>query len=130
MMAAASEGRGKEGVREGGWYMSVGREGWRGTRKKGVICFLNLALKAVTFTRPDRRESSPPLSLSLSLHLHHTSFTHRGLHDYTLILNPDLYSKRHVQWYYFRVTNMEAVTVYTFHIVNFEKTDSLYNHGM
>ena len=52
-----------------------------------------------------------------------------GLHDYTLILKPDLYSKRHVQWFYFRVTNMKTTPTYTFHIVNFEKTDSLYNHG-
>ncbi|CAI8023996.1 Cytosolic carboxypeptidase 3 [Geodia barretti] len=47
-----------------------------------------------------------------------------------LILNPDLYSKRHVQWYYFRVSNMETTPIYTFHIVNFEKSKSLYSKGL
>ena len=45
------------------------------------------------------------------------------------MLSPDLYSKRHVQWYYFRVANMQATPTYTFHIINFMKSDSLYNYG-
>jgi hypothetical protein len=53
-----------------------------------------------------------------------------GPHEYMLVLNPDLYSKRHVQWYYFRVSNMETTPIYTFHIVNFEKSKSLYSKGL
>lgn len=53
----------------------------------------------------------------------------RGPHEYTLVLKPDLYSKRHVQWFYFRVSNMDTKPIYTFHIVNFEKSKSLYSKG-
>ena len=49
--------------------------------------------------------------------------------EYLLWLAPDLYSMRHTQWYYFRIRGMVAKEPYTFHIVNFLKPDSLYNHG-
>ena len=69
--------------------------------------------------------SLPPSPLHVT-----TPPLHRGAHDYTLVLNPDLYCKKHVQWYYFRLSHMKTGTTYTFHIVNFEKSDSLYNHGV
>lgn len=53
----------------------------------------------------------------------------RGSYEYNLVLNPDLYTKKHVQWYYFRVMGVETTPTYTFHIVNFMKSDSLYNNG-
>jgi hypothetical protein len=34
------------------------------------------------------------------------------------------------QWFYFSVTNMIPGTKYTFSIVNFTKSDSLFNYGM
>lgn len=45
------------------------------------------------------------------------------------MLSPDLYSKRHTQWFYFQVEGMVNKGSYTFHIANFYKPDSLYNYG-
>ncbi|KAM5170386.1 cytosolic carboxypeptidase 3 [Mantella aurantiaca] len=53
-----------------------------------------------------------------------------GKHEYELTLRTDLYTDRHTQWYYFRVTNMKAGILYRFTIINFMKPSSLYNHGM
>ncbi|XP_048691315.2 cytosolic carboxypeptidase 3 isoform X3 [Caretta caretta] len=50
--------------------------------------------------------------------------------EYQLTLRTDLYTTRHTQWYYFRVTNTHAGMPYRFTIVNFTKPTSLYNHGM
>ncbi|XP_074840067.1 cytosolic carboxypeptidase 3 [Carettochelys insculpta] len=50
--------------------------------------------------------------------------------EYQLTLRTDLYTNRHTQWYYFRVTNTQAGMPYRFTIVNFTKPSSLYNHGM
>ena len=38
-----------------------------------------------------------------------------------LILRPDLYTRRHTQWYYFRVQNMIANITYRFRIINLVK---------
>ncbi|XP_074660081.1 uncharacterized protein LOC141912655 [Tubulanus polymorphus] len=51
-------------------------------------------------------------------------------YDYELTLRNDLYTKKHTQWFYFRVTNTRANVKYRFNIVNFMKSDSLYNNGM
>ena len=40
-----------------------------------------------------------------------------------------MYTKRHTQWYYFRVQNMVPGIIYKFRIVNLLKKDSLYNYG-
>jgi hypothetical protein len=53
-----------------------------------------------------------------------------GSTEYDLILNTDLYTERHTQWFYFKITNMLPQVTYTFNIINFRKKDSLYNHGM
>ncbi|CAK1551904.1 unnamed protein product [Leptosia nina] len=49
---------------------------------------------------------------------------------YELHLRTDLYTNRHVQWFYFRVTNTKKQMMYRFSIVNLSKPDSLYNEGM
>lgn len=49
---------------------------------------------------------------------------------YELYLRPDLYTNRHKQWFYFRVTNTKRNVIYRFSIVNLVKADSLYNEGM
>ncbi|XP_019868764.1 cytosolic carboxypeptidase Nna1 isoform X2 [Aethina tumida] len=49
---------------------------------------------------------------------------------YELHLRSDLYTNRHMQWFYFRVTNMKKRYLYRFSIVNFSKENSLYNEGM
>ncbi|XP_064653134.1 uncharacterized protein LOC135503474 isoform X3 [Lineus longissimus] len=53
-----------------------------------------------------------------------------GQFEYELVLKTDLYTKRHTQWFYFRVQNMVPGITYKFIIVNLLKRDSLYNHGM
>ncbi|XP_071100297.1 cytosolic carboxypeptidase 2-like isoform X3 [Haliotis cracherodii] len=53
-----------------------------------------------------------------------------GEYDYELWLRYDLYTNKHTQWYYFRVSNTRANVKYRFTIVNFMKPDSLYNYGM
>ncbi|CAF3345315.1 unnamed protein product [Rotaria sp. Silwood1] len=53
-----------------------------------------------------------------------------GQFEYELVLRPDLYTRRHTQWYYFRVQNMIANITYRFRIINLVKKSSLYNEGM
>ena len=52
-----------------------------------------------------------------------------GETDYELLLQTDLYTKRHTQWFYFRVQNTRPNCTYKFQIVNLLKPDSLYNYG-
>ncbi|XP_033752489.1 uncharacterized protein LOC117336185 isoform X9 [Pecten maximus] len=54
----------------------------------------------------------------------------QGTNDYEMWLRYDLYTNKHIQWYYFRVSNTRANVKYRFTIVNFIKSDSLYNYGM
>lgn len=51
-------------------------------------------------------------------------------YEYDLILNPDIGTNHHVQWFYFRVCNMEAGVPYRFNIINCEKPNSQFNFGM
>ena len=53
-----------------------------------------------------------------------------GKWDYELYLRYDLYTKKHTQWFYFRIRNMRAGQTYCFTIVNLYKAGSLYNEGM
>ncbi|XP_059144845.1 cytosolic carboxypeptidase 2-like isoform X5 [Physella acuta] len=53
-----------------------------------------------------------------------------GEREYELHLRYDLYTNKHTQWFYFRVSNTQADVEYRFTIVNFMKPDSLYNDGM
>jgi len=50
--------------------------------------------------------------------------------EYDLILQTDLYTKKHTQWFYFSVSNVIQGITYTFNLVNMKKSDSLYNYGM
>ena len=52
-----------------------------------------------------------------------------GDSEYELVLQTDLYTKRHTQWFYFRVTNTRPNCIYSFKIINLLKSDSLYNYG-
>ncbi|XP_071452958.1 cytosolic carboxypeptidase 2-like [Hetaerina americana] len=49
---------------------------------------------------------------------------------YELYLRPDLYTGRHMQWFYFRVQDTRSHFIYRFSIVNLSKPDSLYSCGM
>ncbi|KAM6960522.1 cytosolic carboxypeptidase 2 [Aplochiton taeniatus] len=53
-----------------------------------------------------------------------------GVHDYELTLRTDMYTKKHTQWFYFRVSNMRAGVTYRFTIINLMKSSSLYCFGM
>ncbi|XP_076102521.1 cytosolic carboxypeptidase 1-like isoform X2 [Mytilus galloprovincialis] len=50
--------------------------------------------------------------------------------EYDLILNPDVNTNHHHQWFYFEVSNMIADIPYRFNIVNCEKLNSQFNFGM
>ncbi|XP_046403035.1 cytosolic carboxypeptidase 1-like isoform X2 [Ischnura elegans] len=50
--------------------------------------------------------------------------------EYNLILTPDVNSVKHLQWFYFEVSNMEANKPYVFNIINCEKQNSQFNSGM
>ncbi|XP_073998408.1 nna1 carboxypeptidase isoform X2 [Rhodnius prolixus] len=49
---------------------------------------------------------------------------------YELSLRSDLYTNKHMQWFYFLVENTRKDVLYRFSIVNLLKGDSLYNEGM
>ncbi|CAH8597487.1 unnamed protein product [Heterobilharzia americana] len=53
-----------------------------------------------------------------------------GPFHYELLLKPDLYTKRHVQWYFFCIRNTLPGFTYTFLIINFTKPTSLYSQGL
>ncbi|WIA38712.1 hypothetical protein OEZ86_002012 [Tetradesmus obliquus] len=50
--------------------------------------------------------------------------------EYDLVLQPDINTRGHTQWYYFSVRNMRPGLAYIFNIINLQKPDSLYNMGM
>ncbi|EPY85555.1 hypothetical protein CB1_000370020 [Camelus ferus] len=50
--------------------------------------------------------------------------------EYDLLVNPDVNSTQHQQWFYFKVSGMRAAVPYRFNIVNCEKLNSQFNYGM
>ncbi|XP_050542005.1 cytosolic carboxypeptidase 4-like isoform X2 [Daktulosphaira vitifoliae] len=50
--------------------------------------------------------------------------------EYDLILNSDVNSSSHNQWFYFQVSNMVANKQYAFNIINMEKMSSQFKHGL
>lgn len=57
------------------------------------------------------------------------SFYFSGEFEYELVLRTDMYTKRHTQWYYFRLQKVQRNVSYKFNIINLLKKDSLYNYG-
>ncbi|KAM9823057.1 cytosolic carboxypeptidase 1 isoform 1-T1 [Syngnathus typhle] len=51
-------------------------------------------------------------------------------YEYDLILNSDINSNHHHQWFYFEVSGMRVGTMYRFNIINCEKSNSQFNYGM
>lgn len=45
-------------------------------------------------------------------------------------MSNDINSSGNNQWFYFSVENMIPNKEYCFNVINFTKTDSLYNYGM
>ena len=50
--------------------------------------------------------------------------------EYDLVLQNDINSKGHTQWFYFRVTNVKKGLKVKFNMLNMIKSKSLYNDGM
>ncbi|RMC19131.1 hypothetical protein DUI87_03735 [Hirundo rustica rustica] len=50
--------------------------------------------------------------------------------EYDLILNSDVNSNHHHQWFYFEVSGMKTGIGYRFNIINCEKSNSQFNYGL
>ncbi|NXY68803.1 CBPC4 carboxypeptidase, partial [Glareola pratincola] len=50
--------------------------------------------------------------------------------EYDLIMNADVNSNQHHQWFYFEVRDMKLAVPYRFNIINCEKFNSQFNYGM
>ncbi|XP_057576702.1 cytosolic carboxypeptidase 4 [Hippopotamus amphibius kiboko] len=50
--------------------------------------------------------------------------------EYDLLINADVNSTQHQQWFYFKVSGMRAAVPYRFNIINCEKANSQFNYGM
>ncbi|XP_075620987.1 cytosolic carboxypeptidase 4 [Balearica regulorum gibbericeps] len=50
--------------------------------------------------------------------------------EYDLIMNADVNSNQHHQWFYFEVRDMKLEVAYRFNIINCEKFNSQFNYGM
>ncbi|KAK3697423.1 hypothetical protein QZH41_019236, partial [Actinostola sp. cb2023] len=53
-----------------------------------------------------------------------------GRFEYQLWMRTDQYTMKHTQWFFFRVRNTKPGVTYQFYIMNFIKSNSLYNDGM
>ncbi|XP_077456293.1 cytosolic carboxypeptidase 1 isoform X3 [Stigmatopora argus] len=51
-------------------------------------------------------------------------------YEYDLVLNSDINSNHHHQWFYFEVSGMRVDVTYRFNIINCEKSNSQFNYGM
>lgn len=51
-------------------------------------------------------------------------------YEYDLILQNDINTNGHTQWFFFRVNNTRRGMRIKFNIINLAKPDSLYNYGM
>lgn len=50
-----------------------------------------------------------------------------GDSEFDLVLRPDVNTRGHTQWFYFRISNVRAGARYKLNIINMTKPDSLYN---
>lgn len=53
-----------------------------------------------------------------------------GPYEYDLVLQPDINTRGHTQWFFFAVSNTRAGRPYRLNLINLLKEDSLYNSGM
>ncbi|XP_049269317.1 cytosolic carboxypeptidase 1 isoform X2 [Rhipicephalus sanguineus] len=52
-----------------------------------------------------------------------------GPYEYNLLMSPDINTGLHHRWFYFEVAGMRSDVDYTFNIVNFDRSGSLYKEG-
>ncbi|XP_048812209.1 cytosolic carboxypeptidase 4 isoform X1 [Lagopus muta] len=50
--------------------------------------------------------------------------------EYDLIMNADVNTNQHHQWFYFQVRGMKSAVPYRFNVINCEKLNSQFNYGM
>eukprot|EP00002_Diphylleia_rotans_P039288 TRINITY_DN9084_c0_g1_i2.p1 TRINITY_DN9084_c0_g1~~TRINITY_DN9084_c0_g1_i2.p1 ORF type:complete len:864 (-),score=127.11 TRINITY_DN9084_c0_g1_i2:132-2723(-) len=50
--------------------------------------------------------------------------------EYDLVLQPDINTRGHTQWFFFSVENTRKDKTYQFNIINLEKPNSQFNYGM
>uniref|UniRef100_F6SUI8 tubulin-glutamate carboxypeptidase n=1 Tax=Ornithorhynchus anatinus TaxID=9258 RepID=F6SUI8_ORNAN len=50
--------------------------------------------------------------------------------EYDLLMNADVNTAQHQQWFYFEVSGMKAAVPYRFNVINCEKVNSQFNYGM
>ncbi|XP_068459917.1 cytosolic carboxypeptidase 2 isoform X2 [Clinocottus analis] len=116
-----------------------------GEEKAKVVYCIDHATTRPYFTCSRVRGSRGPIK-SATLYENQTDFTLKfesrfesgnlqkavqvGVYDYELTLRSDMYTRKHTQWFYFRVRNMKAGVTYRFTIINLMKSSSLYSHGM
>ena len=56
--------------------------------------------------------------------------TQVGKTEYDILLSPDTETSRHMQWFYFKVSNVQKGINYKLNLVNMSKSKSLYNKGL
>lgn len=111
------------------------------TDSEGIVVYSYNPLSAVNyFSRSTSRDNLVPvLSPAVYTELRFDSRFESGNlwkavriseDHYQLYARPDLYTKKHTQWFYFMVENMRKNFVYRFSIVNLCKDESLYSVGM
>ena len=50
--------------------------------------------------------------------------------EYDCLMQNDINTQGHTQWFYFKVTNTHAGLPVKFNIMNYSKADSMFNYGM
>ena len=99
------------------------------------MMFLNMPVYPKAKTMPEDYTLVTPLTNCLRFD---SKFESGNLHkaikvsddEYTLLLDYDIGTKGHTQWFYFAVRNEKPGLRVRFSIVNLMKYDSLYNNGM
>lgn len=77
-----------------------------------------------------RRDTNDCLEFDANIESGNLDAAYRiGPKSYELFLRVDSNTRGHIQWFNFKVKNMEKNQKYTFHICNFQKRHSLYNRG-
>ena len=56
--------------------------------------------------------------------------TQVGKTEFDIMLSPDTNTRRHMQWFYFRISHLQKSVSYKLNIVNLCKSKSLYNNGL
>ncbi|XP_041650862.1 cytosolic carboxypeptidase 2 [Cheilinus undulatus] len=131
------------------FYQPTGRERapmQAGEERGKVVYCTDHATKRSYFTCSRVRGSKGPIKSATCFDFSQTDFTLEfesrfesgnlqkavqvGVYDYELTLRTDLYTRKHTQWFYFRVRNMKAGVTYRFTINNLMKSSSLYSQGM